>query len=160
MFFGRGANKIQDPLTLRNIYEDFEKEVKVDNPYYVDRLTFYSIFGDYITAVIDKIILKGMLFKFPFGLGTMQIIKQKVNIYNKKTTPIDWKTSVALGKAVPHFNDHSGGYKYSFRWSKLNAIILNKNFYAFRATRTLKRELARKIKAKEQDYFLYQKNLR
>ena len=73
---------------------------------------------------------------------------------DKNKLKIDWAASKKLGKRIYHLNDHTGGYKYRFYWTK--GIIKNITAYSFIPTRTNTRTLAGILKDKnrELDYFM------
>lgn len=157
MYFGRGKNKVQNPITIVDIYKDYVKNIGgSEDLYYVDYNTFSNIWKEYISFIIEEVLFKGKKFKMPNNLGVLQIIKKKVSSSNILTMPIDWKTTLEVGKKVCFFNDHTGGFKYLFRWNKTNSTIKFKYYYAFSATRTLKRKLARLIIDNKVDFFEYQ----
>ena len=49
-------------------------------------------------------------------------------------------------KILYHLNEHSGGYGARFFWDKTTSNAINQSAYVFKATRTLKEELAAHIK--------------
>ena len=84
-------------------------------------------------------------------MGYLKIVKRKIRFENNLA--VDWKTTNEVGKKVYHMNDHSGGYKYIFKWVKANVIIQNKLLYRLVITRDYKRGLAQLIKGKKVDYY-------
>ena len=102
--------------------------------------------------MMDDIMLRNATFKLPFRMGYLKIIKRKIKFQNNLA--IDWKTTNEIGKKTYHMNDHSGGYKYLFKWVKSNIIVQNKFMYRLVITREYKRELAKLIKTGKMDYFL------
>jgi hypothetical protein len=152
MYFGRGLNKIQNPYTLKDMYDRYMEEVG-DNPLYeVSYSEFVSICSDYYKDVIDSV-FEGETYKMPYGLGELKISKKKIVINKLRPTNVDWKKSVECGKQVFHLNEHSSGFKYFFHWVKKKNIAVNKYIYRLVMTRENKRKLARLIKSGNYDYY-------
>ena len=151
MYFGRGKNKIKDPYTLKDMYTEYVKEFPEGNIYYVTYREFIDINESFYRRMMDDIMFKGATFKLPFRMGNLKIIKRKINF--KNNLAIDWKTTNEIGKKAFHFNDHSSGFKFIFKWSKGNIIVQNKYLYRLVITRKYKRDLARLIKEGRVDYF-------
>lgn len=91
-------------------------------------------------------------FKLPYRLGSIQIVKHKPKEYTGKSLRYDWKSMKELGKPVYYMNDHSGGMKYRYFWSKKDCLFTNKTKYMFVASRANKRNLATLIFNKQCDY--------
>jgi hypothetical protein len=153
MFFGRGKNKIQNVLTLKDSYLDYIKDKDECSPYYITELEYRTINEDYILLLNEEILTNASIFKMPYRLGTLQVVKlQSSNNRNKKYS-IDFNLTNKYGKTIYHLNEHSDGYKYMFRWSKIKSVVKNKTKYRFIPTRTNKRALANNIKLGIIDYF-------
>jgi len=158
----RGKNKVTNCYTLRQMYEEYISDKTPGNPYYVSFKEYYNICADYYKWIVSQIIDKSKVITLPFRLGNLYVGKKKPailkgsqNIQRKiplHSTSIDWKESKKLGKWVHHINDHTGGYKYRFFWSKIDCRVVNKEFYRLVFTRSNKRYLAKVIKSGERDY--------
>ena len=151
-FFGRGANKIQHPYTLVDMYPFYLEQVGHNPIYQLEYNEYVDIISDYYKAISEHV-LDGGKFKLAYKLGELFIIKKKINVHKKKTMPIDWALTNEVCKKVVHLNEHSGGFKYLFHWEKRNQSL--KNLYSYRLvlTRANKRKLARLIKEENYDYF-------
>lgn len=105
----------------------------------------------------------------PCKLGSLQIIgkKKKPKLDedgNIKGLSVDWKETKALWsrcesckdkkQLVFHFNEHTNGIRYKFKWTKKNVIVANKGFYYFKPSRYVKRELAKLIKQGKEFFIL------
>lgn len=121
-----------------------------ESVYDIDRATYSNIIEDAM-KMISSAIFSGYEFKIPH-IGDISIVKAMPKRFNKKSIRIDFGESKKVGKTVYHTNDHSGGFKYRFMWSKQHIIVRNKSRYEMIFTRENKRELARIIKNKEHDY--------
>lgn len=145
-FFSRGKNKIQNPYTYSHMYIDFKEEYK-DNKLYanIEYHDFVRLCNSFYKEMSHRILHKNSFFKLPFRLGTIQIIKKKVNL--SRNMAIDWKKTVAYKKKIVHLNEHTNGYKYWFKWTKDKALFTNKTYYKLIFTRDNKRDLARLIKS-------------
>lgn len=112
-------------------------------------------------SFLMKHILQGDEIMLPLRMGRMNIqgIQQNIRVDEKgniKGTRIDWKATKDLwNKDSEHaekktliyfFNEHSDGVKYSFKWTRNNALLQNKYYYTFVPSRHNKRTLAKLIK--------------
>lgn len=153
MYFSRGLNKIKKPYTINGIYEDYIKDKDKDSPYYITKNEYIEIIEDYTESIVHEIMDKSSIFKMPYRLGTLQIVKlQSSNNRNKKYS-VDFNLTNKYGKTIYHLNEHSDGYKYMFKWCKLKSVVKNKTKYRFVPSRTNKRQLAVNIKTGTIDYF-------
>lgn len=152
-FFGRNKNKIQNQYTLLDSYEEYIKDKEVDTSYYITKEEYINIVEDYIKKITDEILDKASIFKMPYRLGTLQIVKLKSSNNRNKKYSVDFVLTNKYGKTIYHLNEHSNGYKYMFRWCKINSIVKNKSRYRFIPTRTNKRKMASNIKNGIVDYF-------
>jgi hypothetical protein len=150
-FYGRGKNTIQHPYVLPDFYKDYIKDIPIDSTYYVTYNEYAKIVGLFYKEVSSKIINEGELFRMPFRLGDTYIEKKKLDYNNRP--PIDWQMTTQHGKVIYNFNEHSDGYKYEMKWSKLTSIFHNLYLYRLVYTRTNKRKVAKCIKEKTIDYF-------
>ena len=153
MFFSRGLNKIQNPYTLKDSYFNYIKDKDINSPYYIDEQEYMNIIEDYIKIINDELLNKASIFKMPYRLGTIQIVKLSSSNNRNKKYSIDFNLTNKYGKTIYHLNEHSDGYKYMFRWSKIKSVVKNKTKYRFVPTRTNKRQLANYIKSGTIDYF-------
>lgn len=153
MFFGRGKNKISNPITMPEIYEEYKKDIRFNEELYmVDYNTFCGIWKDYIKNMIEEILFKGQKMTLYWGVGELQVIKKQLT---EKNSSIDWVETNRHGKVIKHSNLHSGQYKYTIAWRKLDSLLKHKFFYRFIPTRDVKRRLAFIIKKEKRDFFKY-----
>jgi hypothetical protein len=158
MYFSRGPNKIQSPYTLKDIYEDYIKEIDPDSSYYVDYKTFIKLNTEYLQGIVDYLLNTSLAFKLPYRMGSFNIIKKKIYFkFQDKNSmgSIDWPASIIAKKQVFYTNEHSDGYKYLFMWRRDGSRIVNINKYRFIPCRAVKRKLAYYIKNRIRDYFEY-----
>ena len=114
-----------------------------------------------MNTFIMKNVLEGKEVSLPCRMGKISVqgIHQNIKIDEKgniKGTRIDWFSTKGLWASDPEhakkktlvyfFNEHSDGVKYSFKWSKNNVPVQNKNYYSFIPSRHNKRTLAKLIK--------------
>lgn len=154
MFYGRGKNKIADPYTLTDIYKEYIDWVSSKEPYVLTRADFIKVIGDFNSVVVEKL-LAGEEFVMPAAMGSIQIYKSDDNRPLTGTSAIDWQTTNRIGKVVHFRNQHSDGYRYKIAWNKRQRNIKNTLKYYFIPCRSLKRALAKIIKARKTDYFQY-----
>lgn len=150
MFFSRGKNAVQDPYTFVDMYKSYISNIPKTSPYYVTYAEYVDICSMFYKAISKAIIDEGIKFKLPYALGEVFIIKKKTKLNNKM--PIDWKSSVKFGKKIFNLNEHTGGFGYTFFWTKPYRVK-NKFVYRLVFTRTNKRYLAKAIKENKKDYF-------
>ena len=153
MFYGRSKNKVQNPYTLKDAYKDYIESVDEDSPYFISYELYSLIVEDYIQRIMSEVIDNAGIYKMPYRLGELQVIKllSSVNRFNRYS--IDYNLTNKYGKTIYHLNEHSHGYKYMFKWRKIDSVVINKYKYRFIPTRTNKRKLAYNIKNNIIDYF-------
>jgi len=149
----RGKNKIQNPYTIREIYNDYIKDKKEYSPYYVDYKTYKSIILDYISEMVNYMLYEAGTFKMPYRLGNLRVIKQLSSIGRNNRKSVDFNLTKKYGKTIYHYNEHSDGYKFMFKWDKKKAVVKHKTFYRFIPSRHNKRHLAYIIKNNKADFF-------
>tara|TARA_E500000305_G_scaffold108637_2_gene111475 strand:+ start:802 stop:1266 length:465 start_codon:yes stop_codon:yes gene_type:complete len=120
----------------------------------VSKKEFRKICDEFNKLIIDEILINSEEIRMPYRLGTLRVKKSKMKYDDKNKLKIDWAASRKLGKRIYHLNDHTGGYKYRFYWTK--GIVKNVTAYSFIPTRTNTRTLAGILKDKnrELDYFM------
>lgn len=138
--------------TITDYYLSYKDYIEEGTQYDVDYTTFRNIVSDYFKYIRDEVMLNSKEVKLPCRLGTLQIVKHQPKEYTGKSLRWDWKSTRELGKPVYYLNDHTGGFKYRFHWSKQGCILKNKSKYMFVACRTNKRSLCVIIKNKQCDY--------
>lgn len=155
MYYGRGPNKISNPYTMPDFYQDYLTRIDKGTSYEIS----YTLYKDIVSLYnkrLAKRVLEGTPVLFPYRLGELQVVKKKMyyKTQKNKRLGIDWKNTVKYGKVIHHINEHSDGYKYLFFWNrKHKGVIKNIKSYKLIPTRTLKRELAGKIIKDKKDYF-------
>lgn len=138
--------------TTEDYYDSYNKYVEGNQLYYINRHVFRDIINDYFKYLASEIIDKGRDVRIPARLGYLCVVKNKPTKLNSKYLQVDFKETKKISKRVFHMNEHSDGYKYKFKWSKLSMILALKNLYELKMTRANKRYLATVIKSKKQDY--------
>jgi len=153
MYHGKGVNKIRDPYVISDFYK-FYMEEHDDNPLYqVDKTLFKELIYEFYKRIMDHVLLESGTFRLPYRLGSIRVIKRKVNPTQFNTFNVDWKTTEEIGKLTFHLNEHTKYYKYLFHWDKENSIIDNLYMYRLPMSRANKRRLAKLIKSGEYDYY-------
>ena len=148
----RGEGNYKKDFGSDDAYKYYKKNVIPELQ--VDKQTFRKICDEFNKGFIEKILRNSEEIRFPYRLGTLRIKKSKMKYDDKNKLKIDWAASKKLGKRIYHLNDHTGGYKYRFYWTK--GIVKNITAYSFIPTRTNTRRLASILKDKERelDYFM------
>jgi len=151
-FYSRGPNKVQKPYVLKDMYLEYIKDKEEGSPYYISYNKFVTICTMYYKSMAEYI-KEGKLYLLPYKLGEVSVLKKKPKNMTRETMSLDWEQTQKLGKQVYHTNDHTNYYKYVFSWGKLRAHFKHKGSYRMVFTREHKRDLAKKIKSGEYDYF-------
>lgn len=133
---------------------------KKNNPNGVDLKTFRDIYFRFNKFIVKKT-LEGKEVTLPAGLGTVYIFgtktKPKFDENGKvKGLAPDWVRTKKLWegnlqakqskKLVYCTNEHTGGIRYKFFWSKNRVWVLNKNLYSFQLARINKRSIMNLVK--------------
>ena len=132
----------------------------------LDRKTFQRVL-DAIMLEIKEYILDGYIVQLPFKVGTLFIrgkeqrlkwIKQR----NSFNFPVDWPATYELWGTYPECkekkqlvyveNEHTSGVVYRVVYSLNGTSWRFKRYIQFKPCRTLKRQLAKKIKAGQKYY--------
>jgi len=151
-FFGRGKNRAKNPYTFKDMYKEYIKDKEEGSPYRVDYNTFVELCSEFYKGISEHI-LNGGIYFMPYRMGNISVIKKKPKKMDKFSLSPDWKTTLEYGKLVLHVNDHTNYYKHRFHWSKTDCYVKNKSRYRLVFTRQNKRELAKKIKSGNYEYF-------
>tara|TARA_Y100000816_G_C25802193_1_gene420145 strand:+ start:172 stop:636 length:465 start_codon:yes stop_codon:yes gene_type:complete len=148
----RGEGNYKKDFGSNEVYKYYKDNVIPELQ--VDKQTFRKICDEFNKLVIDEILVNSEEVRLPYRLGTIRVKKSKMKYDDKNKLKIDWAASRKLGKRIYHLNDHTGGYKYRFYWTK--GIVKNITAYSFIPTRTNTRTLASILKDKDRqlDYFM------
>ena len=148
----RGEGNYKKDFGSNEVYKYYKDNVIPELQ--VDKQTFRKICDEFNKLIIDEILINSEDVRLPYRLGTIRIKKSKMKYDDKNKLKIDWAASRKLGKRIYHLNDHTGGYKYRFYWTK--GIVKNITAYSFIPTRTNTRTLASILKDKDRqlDYFM------
>lgn len=144
----RGKNKVNTDFVLKDIYKDYL--VNAEDPYKVSFAMYTRICKEFNIAIINSILENAQGYKMPVGLGTLYI--RQYTPKDKTKYPIDFHTSMKLGRMVRHLNDHTHGKRYFWNWLKKAIKVENKEYYIFHPTRSMSRTLAKMIKEKKMTY--------
>lgn len=143
----RGNNRIQNSLTIKQIYQYYIKDYNDDSKYHIDYKLYRILCEEFNKEISSLIIKDGYFFKVPYRLGTIRIKKRKIDIANNNLKINFGLYNKSNGQYTnKHLNEHSGGYYVKFQWVKLDMIMRNKAFYSFIPTRANKRMLASVVK--------------
>ena len=104
-----------------------------------------SQFKDIVKSVYDKmadIILDGKEVALPLNMGNIAVSKKT----SSRCRVADYVEYKKTGKVVLEHNSHTDGYVFSILWMKSKPTYGFQNGYRFKASRTLCRALAKKLK--------------
>ena len=144
---------------MKNIRTSYKKKKK-DCQNTVNINTYIDISTRYIKFLMDKVV-DGYEVTLPSRLGTLRVygIKQEIKFVDGKIKGLspNWQKTLALWKVNPeakdkkqivyNTNEHSGGMRYKFIWSKNRVLVLNKYLYSLRMTRENKRKIYKAVMA-------------
>jgi len=149
----RGKNKIRNPYTLPDFYEEYVSHFDEGDQYHISYSEYSGIVSDYLKYISELVVIKSMTFKLPFRMGSISVYKHKPVFQSVNNMSIDWKKTRELGKAVYNFNEHSNGFRYRFRWDRNGSLDKHLVLYAFRPSRQNARMVASLVKERKNDYF-------
>jgi hypothetical protein len=149
----KGLNKVQDPYTIQDSYPDYLEKYPEGSVYYLTYSEYRDIVVAYFRHIANQVVHKSKTVTLPFRLGEISVEKHKPAYKSLRNMPIDWDRSTELNKQVRQFNEHSNGFAYRFHWNRSRCQVGFKTVYIFQASRFNKREVARLIKTRQNDYF-------
>jgi hypothetical protein len=149
----KNANKYQDPYTVPDMYKEYLSEYPEGSIYYLSYQDYRDITTQYFKHLADQMVQKSLTVALPFRLGELSVTKHKPVYKSIRNMSIDWDRSKEMKQQIRQFNNHSNGFTYRFHWDRSKCITQNKTVYLFNAARVNKREVARLVKTRENDYF-------
>lgn len=129
--------KNKKSYTIYDMYQNFDENVS-----YFD---FKRILSEFNKTILNSIQDRSEVFKMPYGLGYICIVKYKPKKLSKEYLSNDYKLSKEYGKTIYHLNEHSDGFKFRLFWSKLPQTFPNRYKYQLQFVRQNKRRLAQNI---------------
>ena len=139
--------------TVPDFYLDYLNKYPEDSIYYLTYDQYRDITTLYLKHIASQVVQKSMTITLPFRLGKLSVIKIKPIYKSLHNMSMDWEASKLAGKQIRLFNEHSNGNRYRFWWDRRTTYVSNKTNYTFKPVRSMKREVARLIISKENDYF-------
>lgn len=173
--YKRGKGKIKAQIRTVHFFKSWKKhnkQYKKD----VSFTTFSGVLSDYLSTIMDEVILHNYEYRLPLRLGYIKILKRKPKPFylkngmiDTKHYPIDYKRTKELWETDPVArekkklifitNEHTDGYRYKFWWDKRGSNIKNKNAYSFEPVRIHQRKLAKVLTDEDinVDFFKFSK---
>lgn len=136
--------------SIKDSYPQYAAETKKE---VVDLKTYLKLSAEYNKFLIGKV-LNAKKITLPSRFGTLQITGRKEKIRfdedgkvvglapNWQETKKLWNKDPQAGKErkkIYHINSHTGGFRYTYFWSKARVLVENKTLYSLRMTRENKR---------------------
>lgn len=127
--------------------ESFEVFKKKNPTIKINYDTWKSIIYRFNYSFRDHLLESAEKAKLPWGFGEFAVKKiksKKVVNWNGKDViklPVDWKKSKEMGKKIYHFNYHTEGYRFAYKWFIGTARFKNSNLFVFKAYRTSSRKI-------------------
>jgi len=120
---------------------------------------FARILRECNKAIVDELMESAEDYTLPHGIGRISFRKRKNKAFVSKdgirsTALVDWKKTMQLweenahakrNKILVRYTNMETG-RYSFRIAMFNRLFKNKEYFAFRFKRSLKRTFAKRIK--------------
>lgn len=148
-----GKNKIQDPYTIQDSYKAYLLANPEGSHFYLPYSEYKDITTMFFKHLMEQVVHKSLTIHLPFSLGYISVVKHRPVYKSIKNMVIDWDKSKAQNTHVREFNQHSNGCVYKFKWDRRFCFTVNKTVYAFTPSRANKREVARLIKNRLNDYY-------
>lgn len=136
----------------------------------VSRKEFGNIIKEYNSSVRDDLSLRGIAYRIPCGMGTIELRKRKAEVSVnedgtiKNTMAPNWLETRKLWAENPeaksaktkvrYVNEHSDGYVFRISYLRTRAKYKNKTVYRLRLNRLMKRQLSTSIINKSIDAFV------
>ena len=143
--------------TIKDIYRWYKKKSKSPVK---SEAEFRQIWGDYIEAVTEEILLEGGFIKLPGRMGDLMVVRKERNPHH--LTP-NW---AATNKAKKE-GTYTGVIYYTdsmwvrYLWKKSRCYVKNKTVWHFRPTRGekgLKTKLVKKMADDDMAYLNFRKH--
>lgn len=160
----RGKNKIKVDFSSPEIYKGYCNSLTdKEGLYKVDKTLFTKVLKEANIALLELMMLHNLEFKIPCRLGNISLRKRKLRYklnkdgtLDKKGLSVNHKLTNELWQNDPeakknkvkiyHTNEHYGGYKVNFFWSKRNSLCKGISIVQFKASRYAKRKLSGYLK--------------
>jgi len=146
--------RVKLDFTTSDAYKIWKKQ----NPTLSDKIsykTYKGLIGDVNNAAINDMYTNLDGIKFPFGFGTINIIKKKMVITDDaKYLRPNWALTRKFKKIIYHLNDHSNGYKMRWNWDRTISKYKHKKLFIFDAIRRHDRDLAKLILNNHQEFYI------
>lgn len=147
--FDRDPEKVR--YGLKDFYAYYRRNLERDEAHsvYVQKNGVYSaVLRLFFGKIMKMMIYDGFIFKMPCHMGNWLIVKQKikifvnpddtVSVYGAKSDKVRTsylhhvdKKAKEENKQVYHLNEHTGGYRFRFRWQIMLCNAKNKTAYGF-----------------------------
>ena len=151
-------SKVVVDYTIRHIYKDYKKTIGLVNEDVFKQLTYA-----FNKRVVNGIIEKGKSFRVPGKIGDLKIVKFKVPLQlndkgelDTKRLSVDYNASwkywfklygttnkqEILNTTKPedrpkiyHYNEHTSGYAFRWKWDKIDTRLDITAYYTFKPVR-------------------------
>lgn len=130
---------ISDVLSQKELFDYYKQNA--DHPT-VKNITLFNRIQKDINRELSEALLEGNSVFISKRFGYFKVCRSATNL--KASLRVDFYQTKLQGHTVYHTNQHSNGYYYLVAWRK--GLFPNSNFASFTTIRTLKRNIAKKIK--------------
>lgn len=163
----RGPNRNKVDYSLPELYKAYIKGLAdKESKYNVKRGQYGDVLRDLNEAVAKLIVEDNFELRIPSRLGTKRVKKTKQVLKTDEEgnlitrgLAVDFKATLEMWAEDPeakaekrkiyHLNEHTGGYKHKWFWSKKICNAPNKKVYQFIASRDHKRFLGKELKTND-----------
>lgn len=160
------VHKVTNSYGVYDAYKYYRKNKPSDKKYILTESQYFAIIRK-INLLLCEDLLNSKSISFPKYMGTIEIAKANIKVKEvngKLKIPyrIDWAKTISLWETDEEARRDKTLVRYytpvayMFKYIKRRSRFKNKNFYEFKPNRTLKRNLADRIKQCKFDTFYYE----
>lgn len=134
---GKQNPYFQNVLRASHMYRAYRKNVlSGDKRAICNKHEYTCILKLANKKMMEAIILESKEVTFPYGMGSIRVVKKKLILSETTRLMINWKETHKLpkGQFVYHLNEHSNGFSMKFYWNKGKSMVANIGAYSFLAT--------------------------
>lgn len=174
-------SKVNVDYTIKDAYKDYKKSSIVDK---VTEDIFKKLTYSYNKKIIENVIEKGKSFRIPGKIGEIKIVKFKVPLRLDDKGNLDvnrlridhnatWEywyklygtrdrqtilrtTNTKERPKIYHYNEHTGGFAFRWKWDKIDTRLDITTYYAFKPVRNNRLKLKKFVTEEEKSSKMYE----
>lgn len=132
--------------------ENYEKFCNAHPKIHLNFLEWSNIIYSFNYGIRDYALETGDVVKFPWGLGELAISKKKTKKFKTFegteyiNLHIDWAKTKKAGKRIYHFNHHTDGFNFKWKYFAHTARFKYHKLWVFKPSRISSRLIAHYIR--------------